>query len=74
MALLIAAMTRDARSALARIKREDLVPDHTGMADFVRQNFGLWVGNTALIEARGCDTPDDASKAVIELAWKALCA
>ncbi len=51
VALLIAAMTPDAKAAMARIKREDLFPDHAGTADFIRQHFGLWDGNTALIES-----------------------
>ena len=72
VALLIAAMTPDSKAAIVRIKREDLFPDHTGMADFVRQHFGLWEGNTALIESCGCDDPEDAAMAIIEMTWKAL--
>ena len=74
VALLLAAMTPDAKAAITRIKREDLFPDHTGMTDFVRQNFGLWNGNIALIKSCACSAPDGAAMAIIELAWKALCA
>ena len=72
--LLIAAMTPDAKAAMSRIKREDLFPDHTGTTDFIRQHFGLWNGNTALIESCGGGTPDDAAIAIVGLAWKVLCA
>ncbi len=41
------------------------------MADFIRQHFGLWDGNTALIESCGCDSPDDAVMVIVEKAWDA---
>ncbi|MDP1718633.1 MAG: hypothetical protein Q8L40_11215 [Burkholderiales bacterium] len=72
VALLIAKMTPDSGASLARTKREDLFPDHTGLADFIRQHFGLWDGNTALIESCACDSPDDAAVAIVEMTWKAL--
>jgi hypothetical protein len=71
VALLIAAMTPDSKAAMVRIKREDLFPDHTGMADFIRRHFGLWEGNMMLIESCGCDSPDDAAMSIIEMTWKA---
>ena len=71
-ALLIAAMTPESKAAMVSIERDDLFPDHTGMADFIRQHFGLWEGNTALIESCGCDDPDDAAMAIIEMTWKGL--
>jgi hypothetical protein len=72
VALLIAAMNPDSKVAMVRIKREDLYPDHTGMADFMRLHFGLWDGNTALIESCGCVSPDDAAMMIIEMVWKGL--
>jgi len=72
VALLIAAMTPDSKAAMVKIKRDDLFPDHTGMADFIRQHFGLWDGNTALIESCARDNPDDAAMVIIEMTWKAL--
>ena len=72
VALLIAAMTPDSKASLVRIRRNDLFPDHTGMAAYVRQHFGLWAGNNALITSCGCDSPDDAAVAIIETAWKAV--
>jgi hypothetical protein len=67
MALLIATMTPDSKAAMVRTKREDLFPDHTGMADFIRRSFGLLEGNTALIESCGCDRSEDAAAAI---AWR----
>ena len=71
VALLIAAITPapDSGASMTRIKREDLFSNHTGMADFIRYHFGLWDGNTALIESCQCDNPDDAAMAIIEMTW-----
>jgi hypothetical protein len=46
---------------------KDLLPDHTGMTDFMRLHFGLWDGNTALIESCACNSPDSAAMLLIEL-------
>lgn len=54
------------------MKREDLLPDHTGMADFMRLHFGLWDGNTALIESCSCDSSNGAAMVIIEMTWTAL--
>lgn len=72
VALLIAAMTPNSRVAMAKSKREDLFPDHTGVADFIQHRFGLWDGNMMLIESCACDGPDDATMVIIEMTWKAL--
>ena len=72
VALLVAAMTPESKASIARIRRGDLFPDHSGMADFIRQHFGLWDGNTELIESCGCNSPEDAAVAIIETAWIAL--
>jgi hypothetical protein len=42
VALLIAAMTPESKTTMVRIKRKDLFPDHTGMANSIQQHFGLW--------------------------------
>ena len=54
-------MTLGSKVAIAAIKRQDLLPDHTGMTDFMRLHFGLWDGNVALIESCVCDSPDRAA-------------
>ena len=74
VALLIGAMTPASKVAIAAIKREDLLPDQTGMTDFMRLQFGLWDGNTALIESCACDSPDSAAMMLIEMTWTALSA
>ena len=71
VAFLIASMTPDSKAAMVRIKREDLFPDHTGIADFVRYRFRLWDGNTALTESCKRNNPDDAGMMIIETTWNA---
>ena len=72
VALLIAAMTADSRIGMARCKREDLFPDHTGVSDFIRLHFGLWDGNAALMESCQANSSDDAAMVIIEMTWTAL--
>ena len=42
------------------------------MVGFIRQHFGLWKGNTALIESCACGNPDDAAMVIIEMTWNTL--
>lgn len=72
VAALIGAMTEESRIAFSRVRREDLFPDHTGISDYIRGHFGLWDGNTMLIRSCGCKEPEDASVAIIEMAWQVL--
>jgi hypothetical protein len=38
----------------------------------MRNEFGMWQGNTALIESCGASDPDCASMAIVEAVWKEL--
>jgi hypothetical protein len=38
----------------------------------MRNEFGMWEGNTALIESCGASDPDGASMAIVEAVWKEL--
>jgi len=40
------------------------------LPDFIRYHFGLWDGNTALIES--CGDAEGASNSIIEMTWNAL--
>src|SRR3954453_13173309 len=57
------------RKALKRTTREDLVKLHLSWGMAIRNQFGLWAGNGALL--RDCRTtePDDCSMAIMELVW-----
>lgn len=38
----------------------------------LRNNFGLWAQNTALLENTGKSQPDDAAGVIIEALWSRL--
>jgi hypothetical protein len=38
----------------------------------MRNEFGMWQGNTVLIESCGTSDPDGASMAIVEAVWKEL--
>ena len=63
------------RDNLASTKSEDLILLHFGLGRGIRNNFGLWGGNLALIEDCSGDPakhPDDVSMIIIERLWLAL--
>jgi Domain of unknown function (DUF6794) len=53
-------------------KREDLIQYHHGWGTGIRNEFGLWQGNEALLESCGCVHPDDCSMKIMELVWEKL--
>jgi hypothetical protein len=60
------------KQALRRMKREDLILTHHGLGTWIRNNLGLWSGNTDLMEATGEGHPDDASGIIVEAVWARL--
>lgn len=54
---------------IAAMSRDDLIILHFGLGTQVRNDFGLWSGNAALLESTGHSHPDDAAMAIIEALW-----
>jgi hypothetical protein len=52
--------------------RDDLVDLHFGLGLWIRNNFGLWGGNTTLIRDTGARDADDAGGVIIEALWNRL--
>jgi hypothetical protein len=52
--------------------RGDLIRFHHGWGTGIRNAFGLWGGNRALLDSCGGGHPDDASMVIIEAVWKHL--
>jgi hypothetical protein len=50
----------------------DLIRFHFGWGMGIRNAFGLWQGNTQLLESCGGGHPDDASSVIIRAVWKRL--
>lgn len=57
---------------IAAMSRDDLINLHFGLGTSIRNDFGLWCGNTALLESTGNSHPDDAAMAIIEALWHRL--
>jgi hypothetical protein len=53
-------------------KKEDLISFHLGWGTGIRNDFGLWRGNTNLLADCHTTVPEDASMVIIEAVWKKL--
>jgi hypothetical protein len=60
------------RTRIRDTKKEDLISFHHGWGTGIRDEFGLWRGNTNLMTACHADHPDDASMVIIEAVWQKL--
>ena len=62
------------KETIRKTKKDDLIMFHHGWGTGIRNHYGLWRGNHALVKdacGEGCH-PDDASMVIIEAVWKAL--
>ncbi len=51
---------------------DKLIRFHMGWAAGIREEFGLWRGNTQLLASCGAPHPDDASMAIVRAVWQRL--
>lgn len=64
-----------AQAELAAVKQNDLIQLHHSLGRTIRNEFGLWSGNAALLEScsgRSDAHPDDVSMIIIEQLWAKL--
>jgi hypothetical protein len=54
------------------IKKENLILFHHGWGTGIRNDFGLWRGNSALLNDCQATHPDDDSMVIIEAVWESL--
>jgi len=52
--------------------KDDLILYHISLGLYIRNSFGLWRGNRALLRSAGENQPDNASGVIIEALWKRL--
>lgn len=69
---LIEGMNDADRKMLGETKKEDLILFHQGWGTGIRNEFGLWRGNTNLLADCQAEHPDDASMAIIKAVWERL--
>lgn len=58
------------KEVIASMKEEDLITLHFGLGTWIRNNFGLWGGNTALLSDAGKTDPDEAASIIINSLWR----
>lgn len=59
-------MSQNDKTQFAQLCNRDLTQFHFGLGGNIRNRFGLWRGNSELMESTGKDHPDEASMAILE--------
>src|ERR1035441_4845342 len=72
VANLLAGMDDAEKTRVRDTKKEDLILFHHGWGTAIRNDFGLWRGNTNLMVDCHTEVPDHASKVIIEAVWQKL--
>ena len=70
--VLLGMLPKDETAKIAAMSQDDLINLHFGLGAWIRNNFGLWTQNTALLENTGKSHPDDAAVVIIEALWNRL--
>ena len=72
--LIIADLSNEDKEMIREMSKGGLVTLHHELGMCIRNSFGLWEGNTELLEACGSPVmkPDSASAVIIEATWKRL--
>lgn len=71
---ILSRMPAEDKETVRNTKKAELIRFHHGWGTGIRNHYGLWRGNSALIES-ACGAPchpDDASMVIIEAVWKEL--
>jgi hypothetical protein len=75
--VVIATLSDEDKATIAAMAESELIGLHFGLGRWIRNNLGLWQGNTALMEdTRGRDPsirhPDSVSTVITEAVWERL--
>ena len=69
---LIAEMDEADKKRIRETQKDDLISFHHGWGTWIRNDFGLWRGNTNLLADCHAEDPDSASMVIIEAVWQKL--
>ena len=69
---LLETMSEADKDVLKSIQEEELVIYNGSWGAAIRNSFGLWSDNAALLESTGTSHPDDASLVIIQTLWSEL--
>jgi hypothetical protein len=72
VAILLSEMSGRDKLVLRNINKEDLIFAHLSWGVDIRDKFGLWSGNDALIKDGKVDHPDSVSTVIMEAVWEEL--
>ena len=70
--LVLGLMPEDELARIGALPHEQLVVLHVTLGLWMRNYFGLWKDNQALLDATGRTHPDDASGVLVEALWQHL--
>ena len=70
------ALADEDKARIAGMAKDELIGLHFGLGMWIRNNLGLWQGNSALMESIREHSPgihpDDVSMVIIESLWERL--
>jgi hypothetical protein len=71
---ILARMGSESKARVRATPRDELIQFHHGWGTGIRNHYGLWRGNTALLESCGSKQmhPDSCSMVIIERLWERL--
>jgi len=69
---ILSTMPEKDRKTVRETSKDDLIQFHHGWGTGIRNGFGLWRGNRALMDDCKAKHPDDASMVIIEAVWARL--
>ena len=73
---LLSLMSEEDKQSLKNTPEKDLIMFHFGLGEHIRNEFGLWQGNTELLKSCEKESnfvhPDSTSSIIIEELWKKL--
>lgn len=67
---LLAALSENEKQLLRSISKEEVIRFHHSWGAGIRNDFGLWSGNRALLRSCGETFPDQASLVIMEAVWQ----
>lgn len=70
--VLLRMLPDDEQQKIAAMAEDDLILMHFGLGAWIRNNLGLWQGNTALQSATGEMDADGASGIILKALWRTL--
>jgi hypothetical protein len=72
VALILSEMSGRDKLIVRNTKKEDLIKFHLGWGNEIRNRYGLWEGNDALMKDAKVIHPDSVSTVIMDAVWEAL--